>query len=340
MGPNVLALAPRRVPADRRQPGHQETDGGRRLRGPHLPAATSSRSRPRAEPPVSPGRFSVRIDSGQGRLHVVCDTISAASREEQWTSETTPTLRHGLTSRSCQSPLVGGSTTPGRIFNASFEKEAHMDPIETLSNEHGLIRQYLDVLSMAAEKIENSKRPSDAFFEKAVDLSRTFADGFHHFKEEHVLFVQLAQKKRGEVDASSTPSATSTCADAHWSRDMEAAPPGYAAKDPDIKTRRAAARTLRPCGPHRCCADHIHVDLGPHLLPDGAKDLDRERVCGPGAGVRKTEGTARKRHLRALPQDGRRYGLDHHPISTDRQRDGENPSPRAAIGIAVVCERL
>ena len=29
-----------------------------------------------------------------------------------------------------------------------------MDPLETLSNEHGLIRQYLDNLSMAAERIE------------------------------------------------------------------------------------------------------------------------------------------------------------------------------------------
>jgi hemerythrin-like domain-containing protein len=76
-----------------------------------------------------------------------------------------------------------------------------MDPLEALSNEHGLIRQYLDNLSLAAEKIENGQRPSVAFFEKGLDFARTFADKFHHFKEEHVLFVQLAQKKKGEVDA-------------------------------------------------------------------------------------------------------------------------------------------
>jgi len=76
-----------------------------------------------------------------------------------------------------------------------------MDPIETLSNEHGLIRQFLDVLSIAGDKIENGQRPSEAFFEKAVDFARTFADHYHHFKEEHVLFVQLAQKKQGDVDA-------------------------------------------------------------------------------------------------------------------------------------------
>jgi hemerythrin-like domain-containing protein len=76
-----------------------------------------------------------------------------------------------------------------------------MDPLETLTNEHGLIRQFVDNLTLAADHIENGRRPSAAFFEKALEFARTFADSYHHFKEEHVLFVQLAQKKRGEVDA-------------------------------------------------------------------------------------------------------------------------------------------
>ncbi len=76
-----------------------------------------------------------------------------------------------------------------------------MDPIETLSNEHGLIRQYLDNLALAATHLEEGRRPSRAFFEKGIDFARTFADRFHHFKEEHVLFVRLAQRKQGEIDA-------------------------------------------------------------------------------------------------------------------------------------------
>ena len=76
-----------------------------------------------------------------------------------------------------------------------------MNPLETLTNEHGLIRQYLDNLSLAADRIENGQRPSAAFFEKALDFARTFADSFHHFKEEHVLFVRVAQKHKGELDA-------------------------------------------------------------------------------------------------------------------------------------------
>ena len=76
-----------------------------------------------------------------------------------------------------------------------------MNPLETLSNEHGLIRQFLDNLTLSAQKIEGGQWPSRAFFEIAIDFARTFADKYHHFKEEHVLFVRLAEKKKGEVDA-------------------------------------------------------------------------------------------------------------------------------------------
>jgi len=76
-----------------------------------------------------------------------------------------------------------------------------MQPIETLSNEHGLIRQVLDSLDLAAHHIEEGRRPSRAFFEKALEFARGFADGYHHFKEEHVLFVRLAQHRGGAIDA-------------------------------------------------------------------------------------------------------------------------------------------
>jgi hemerythrin-like domain-containing protein len=75
-----------------------------------------------------------------------------------------------------------------------------MEPLETLRNEHGLIRQFLDNLSIAAEKLENEQRPPTDFFVKATDFARNFADTFHHVKEEHVMFVRLAQKKSGEID--------------------------------------------------------------------------------------------------------------------------------------------
>ena len=76
-----------------------------------------------------------------------------------------------------------------------------MNCLEVLSNEHGLIRQYLENLNLAAEKLEEGLRPPVEFFAKAVEFSRTFTDKFHHFKEEHVLFVRLAEKKKGAIDA-------------------------------------------------------------------------------------------------------------------------------------------
>lgn len=75
-----------------------------------------------------------------------------------------------------------------------------MKPLETLKNEHGLIRQYLDSLEEALKKMREGKRPPREFFDNAVRFGRGFADEHHHFKEEYVLFVQLAQKLGGEYD--------------------------------------------------------------------------------------------------------------------------------------------
>jgi serine/threonine protein kinase len=74
------------------------------------------------------------------------------------------------------------------------------DPIEMLVNEHNLIRQFLDNLSIAADKLEVEERPPREFFEMAIEFARNFVDKFHHFKEEHVMFVQLAKKKGGVLD--------------------------------------------------------------------------------------------------------------------------------------------
>jgi hemerythrin-like domain-containing protein len=145
---------------------------------------------------------------------------------------------------------------PATALRGATRKEDLMDPIETLANEHGLIRQFLDVLTMAAEKIENGHRPSEAFFEKSVEFARTFADGFHHFKEEHVLFVQLAMKKEGEVDAQLDALRYEHERGRSLVTGIENALPGYVAHDP-IKTGElleniaAYASLLR---------HHIHVE--------------------------------------------------------------------------------
>ena len=75
-----------------------------------------------------------------------------------------------------------------------------MRPLDVLRNEHGLIRQFLDNLDLAVEKMESDELPPREFFEDALRFARTFADEFHHIKEEHVMFVRLAQKHNGAID--------------------------------------------------------------------------------------------------------------------------------------------
>lgn len=75
-----------------------------------------------------------------------------------------------------------------------------MDPIEILRNEHDLIRRFVDLLSVAATRLEVDDPPPRAFFDNGIEFVRGFSDGFHHKKEELVMFVQLAQKKNGAID--------------------------------------------------------------------------------------------------------------------------------------------
>jgi hemerythrin-like domain-containing protein len=76
-----------------------------------------------------------------------------------------------------------------------------MNILQSLAHEHRLIRQYLDNLAFATERLEHGERPPKEFFENVVLFAREFVDGYHHFKEEHQMFVMLAQKVKGRNDA-------------------------------------------------------------------------------------------------------------------------------------------
>jgi hemerythrin-like domain-containing protein len=83
---------------------------------------------------------------------------------------------------------------------AAIAEDDSVDPIDTLINEHGLIREFVDLLSRAVDEIAGGRRPAREFFERSLEFVRSFADGFHHFKEEHLMFVRLAQKQKGAID--------------------------------------------------------------------------------------------------------------------------------------------
>ncbi len=131
-----------------------------------------------------------------------------------------------------------------------------MKPLETLRNEHGLIRQYLDHLEDALKKMREGKRPPRKFFDDAVYFARKFADDYHHHKEEYVMFVQLAQKHSGEYDGQ----IESLRHQHETGRDhvaaMDAALDGYAERDP-IQTDALMLAMMEYIPMLR---DHIHTE--------------------------------------------------------------------------------
>ena len=75
-----------------------------------------------------------------------------------------------------------------------------MKATEILTREHALILQALHSLSRAQKKLEEKQQLPREFFEKALMFLREFADQFHHFKEEYLMFGLLALKKEGAFD--------------------------------------------------------------------------------------------------------------------------------------------
>jgi hemerythrin-like domain-containing protein len=75
-----------------------------------------------------------------------------------------------------------------------------MELTEKLVKEHVSILRGIDLLSRARDKIERNQYPPGAFFETAVVFFRNYADKYHHFKEEYLMFGFLAQKVGGELD--------------------------------------------------------------------------------------------------------------------------------------------
>lgn len=75
-----------------------------------------------------------------------------------------------------------------------------MNVIDVLVDEHKLVRQYLDTVGVAIDLMGTGGEIPRDFFEKALDFSYTFLDTYHHYKEEYVVFLKLAEKKGGAID--------------------------------------------------------------------------------------------------------------------------------------------
>ena len=66
-------------------------------------------------------------------------------------------------------------------------------PTLVLSNEHKNIIKVVNALNNECSAIEDGKAVDKAFFEKAIDFIRNYADKFHHAKEEDILFKELCK---------------------------------------------------------------------------------------------------------------------------------------------------
>jgi len=78
--------------------------------------------------------------------------------------------------------------------------EVPMKITQALIDEHVLILKGLSFLKTARDQIERNQHPPGAFFEKAVPFFQNYADQYHHYKEEFLMFGFLAQKKEGMMD--------------------------------------------------------------------------------------------------------------------------------------------
>ena len=75
-----------------------------------------------------------------------------------------------------------------------------MLPVEILIDEHRLIERFVKLLKKEMEKIIETQKVEPNFIVVAVDFFRTYADRYHHGKEEGILFKGLSQKKLSATD--------------------------------------------------------------------------------------------------------------------------------------------
>jgi hemerythrin-like domain-containing protein len=67
-------------------------------------------------------------------------------------------------------------------------------PTQVLKDEHALILEALDAIERKLSALEAGAALDRAYFEKAVQFLRTFADQCHHGKEENLLFKTMVDR--------------------------------------------------------------------------------------------------------------------------------------------------
>jgi len=71
---------------------------------------------------------------------------------------------------------------------------------QALIDEHIIILKGLGFFKTTRDRIEKNQHPPKQFFQSAVSFFRYYADQYHHYKEEFLMFGFLARKKEGLLD--------------------------------------------------------------------------------------------------------------------------------------------
>ena len=70
------------------------------------------------------------------------------------------------------------------------------NPIQTLYDEHTIIANALEIARQASSLIEKDNRRYDSTMRKLITFFREYSDGYHHQKEETILFPEIAKRKQ------------------------------------------------------------------------------------------------------------------------------------------------
>ncbi len=68
-----------------------------------------------------------------------------------------------------------------------------MKATELLVKEHDLIKQSLQIINIVCDKLQSGAQVDSVHLEQIVDFIRTFADKYHHGKEEDILFEEMCK---------------------------------------------------------------------------------------------------------------------------------------------------
>jgi len=115
------------------------------------------------------------------------------SGPEVWQVEIRRTAAPAAAEKPAEALGCCGHANPGGHGEAHHHHHAG-PPTQILKDEHALILEALDAIERKVSALEAGAAPDRAYFEKAVQFLRTFADKCHHGKEENLLFKTMVDR--------------------------------------------------------------------------------------------------------------------------------------------------